>query len=461
MMKQIDFQNGRIRDNVLHAALPMLAAQFLSLLYSIVDRIYIGRIPGEGPLSLSGIGLCFPVIILITAFANLYGMGGAPLCAMERGRGEKEQAELVMNTAFFMLFSSGIFLTLAALPLARPMLLFFGASEQSLPYALRYIRIYLLGTVPFMLSTGLNPYINAQGFALTGMLTILVGAAANILLDPLFIFGLHMGIRGAATATVLSQLLSMAFAVRFLRSDTAELRLRLTRPAALRFPLIRKITGLGLSVFIMQCTNSLVAVICNHMLSRFGGDSSVSTYTIIASVRQIAEVPLLSVANGAGPVMSYNYGAKRFQRLLESIRLVIFWGFGYSLLAWGLILLFPLFFTGLFSSDSALIQTAVPALHIYFFAFIFQTFQYCAQSVFKSLNMKYRAIFFSLFRKVVLVAPLSLTLPYIGGLGEKGVFMAEPISNVLGGLASFITMYLTVYRPLKDKGIRSLREQNA
>ncbi|MDQ0152177.1 putative MATE family efflux protein [Moryella indoligenes] len=452
-MKQIDFENGRTRDNVLKASLPMLVAQILSLLYSIVDRIYIGRIEGVGTLALSGIGLCFPAVILITAFANLYGFGGAPLCAMERGRHKYKQAELIMNSSFFMLLLLGILLTALGELFSRPLLLAFGASQQSLPYAESYLRIYLLGTIPFMLSTGLNPYINAQGFALTGMLTVLTGALANILLDPLFIFGLHLGIRGAATATVLSQLLSMCVALFFLRSDTAELKLRLLRPSELRPALIREITALGTANFIMLFTNSLVAVACNHMLSRFGGDIQVSVYAIISSVRQMLEVPLFAVANGAGPVMSYNYGARRDRRLKEAIRLITIWGLGYTLVVWVLVLRFPASFIRLFSPDWKLIQAAIPALHIYFFAFIFQVFQFGAQSVFKSLNMKYRAIFFSLFRKIVLVLPLSLLLPYVGGLGSAGVYMAEPVSNVLGGLASFTTMMLTVYLKPDREGI--------
>ena len=285
------------------------------------------------------------------------------------------------------------------------------------------------------------------------MLTVLTGALANILLDPLFIFGLHLGIRGAATATVLSQLLSMCVALFFLRSDTAELKLRLLRPSELRPALIREITALGTANFIMLFTNSLVAVACNHMLSRFGGDIQVSVYAIISSVRQMLEVPLFAVANGAGPVMSYNYGARRDRRLKEAIRLITIWGLGYTLVVWALVLRFPASFIRLFSPDWKLIQAAIPALHIYFFAFIFQVFQFGAQSVFKSLNMRYRAIFFSLFRKIVLVLPLSLLLPYVGGLGTAGVYMAEPVSNVLGGLASFTTMMLTVYLKPDREGI--------
>lgn len=444
-MNQIDFDRGSVHANIMQAALPMLAAQILSLLYSIVDRMYIGRIPGTGTLALGGVGLCFPVVMLMTAFANLYGFGGAPLCAMERGRGNKEAAGKVMNTAYFMLLFCGILLTAAAYILAVPMLRLFGASDETLPYAYSYLQIYAAGTVPYMLATGLNPYINAQGFARKGMQTVFIGAVSNIILDPVMIFGLGLGIRGAAIATVLSQILSMVCALRFLYSGQAELRLSLLKPRDLDLHLVSNITGLGFSNFVMQFTNSLVAVVCNHVLSGYGGDIAVSVYTIVSSVRQIMDVPLLAVSNGSGPVLSYNYGARRPERLKEAIRIICRLGVAYTVLSWLLILTFPEFFIRIFSSDPELISHAVPALHIYFFAFIFQVFQYCAQSVFKSLNMKYRAIFFSLFRKVVLVVPLTLILPRIGGLGAKGVYMAEPISNALGGMASFTTMMLTVY----------------
>ena len=432
----------------MQAALPMLAAQILSLLYSIVDRMYIGRIPGTGTLALGGVGLCFPVVMLVTAFANLYGFGGSPLCAMERGRGSKEAAAKVMNTAFFMLLSFGILLTAAAYLLAVPMLRLFGASDETLPYAYSYLQIYAAGTIPYMLATGLNPYINAQGFAKKGMQTVFIGAVSNIILDPVMIFGLGLGIRGAAFATVISQVLSMLSALHFLFSDQAELKLKLLKPREVDLRLTADITGLGFSNFVMQFTNSLVAVVCNHVLSEYGGDIAVSVYTIVSSVRQIMDVPLLSVSNGAGPVLSYNYGARRPGRLKEAIRIICRLGVAYTVLSWLMILAFPEFFIRIFTSDPELISEAVPALHIYFFAFIFQVFQYCAQSVFKSLNMKYRAIFFSLFRKAVLVVPLTLLLPRIGGLGARGVYMAEPISNALGGMASFTTMMLTVYLKL-------------
>ncbi len=452
--KQIDFESGSPVSVVLQAGVPMLVAQVLSLLYSIVDRMYIGRIPEVGTLALGGIGLCFPVILMIMAFANLYGFGGAPLCAMARGRGDRERAEFIMNSANSILLLLGVVLCLLGYLTMEPVLRALGASEKTLPFAMDYLRIYLIGTIPFMLSTGLTPYINAQGFAQTGMLTVFIGAASNIVLDPVLIFGLGLGIRGAAVATVISQFLSAAFAVRFLKSQATELRLKLVPLNRLDLPLVGEMTSLGTVNFIMTFTNSLVAIVCNSTLASFGGDLAVSVYTIISSVRSIVDVPILAFANGAGPAESFSYGARDFTRLKSFIRDVLLMCVAYSLLLWALILRFPQAFIRIFTSDPELIAAAVPGLHIYFFAFVFQSFQTVAQNTFKSLGKKRRAIFFSLFRKVILVVPLTLLLPHIAGLGVRGVYMAEPVSNVVGGTASFTTMMLTVYLRLgKDENV--------
>ena len=269
-MQQIDFSQGSIRRRILAVATPMLIAQLLNLLYNIVDRIYIGKIPGEGTLALASIGLCFPFVTLITAFANLFGLGGAPLCAMARGKGNREGAQGIMVNAGFMLLLSGAVLTVLGIAFHRPLLYLFGASEVTYPYASSYIVIYLLGTLCVMLSLGLNPYINCQGFARTGMLTVALGAAANIVLDPIFIFALHLGVRGAAIATVLSQFLSAAWVVKFLTGKKAELKLdfRGFRPD---WQCIQRITVLGIASFVMSFTDMLVQVACNSMLRGFGG----------------------------------------------------------------------------------------------------------------------------------------------------------------------------------------------
>jgi putative MATE family efflux protein len=451
MTKQVDFEKGSIGQNVIQTAVPMLVAQVLSLLYNIVDRIYIGRIPGEGTAALGGVGLCFPFIMVITAFTNLYGLGGAPLCAMALGRGDKKQAEKILNISFFLLAGTALVLTVTGLIFCRPLLYLFGASDTTIVYALPYLRIYLLGTIASMPASGLNPFINAQGFAGTGMLSIFIGAAANIILDPLFIFTFGWGVRGAAVATVISQCLSAVFVLRFLHGGRSELSLHVSYFRHVNYKTAADITGLGFASFVMQITNSLVAVVCNHMLSTTGGDVYVSVYTIVSSVRQIMDVPVGAINDGASPIMSYNYGAGRYDRIRKTVLITTAWGIGYTCIMWLLVILFPAAFIRIFSSDGTILSTAVPALHLYFFAFVFQALQYSGQTVFKSLNMKKQAIFFSLFRKVIMVVPLTVLLPLIGGLGSQGVFIAEPVSNFIGGTFCFTTMMLTVYRRLGKK----------
>ena len=429
----------------------MLVAQILNLMYNIVDRIYIGRIPGEGLLALGGVGLCFPFITLITAFTNLYGAGGAPLCSIERGRGHQEEAQQIMNTSFWLLVITGVLLTVLGSTFCRPVLTLFGASDTSLPYAMSYMRIYLLGTIFSMVALGMNPFINSQGFANVGMTTIFLGAVTNIVLDPLFIFVFRLGVQGAAWATVCSQILSAVFVMRFLTGSRAELRLLLRKRPALQRKHVWDIIGLGSASFVMQCTNSLVQIACNRMLGAFGGDIYISTMTIINSVRQILDTPVLAIADGASPILSYNYGAGRYDNVKKSIRFVTLSALAYTTVVWVLVLLLPELFIGIFNNDDSLLTVAVPALHIYFFAFIFQALQYSGQTVFKSLNKKKQAIFFSLLRKVVIVVPLTFLLPDVGKLGANGVFIAEPISNFLGGSACFLAMLLMVFPELSGK----------
>ena len=443
---QIDFSKEEPRRSVARAVVPLLVADILALLYSIVDRIYIGRMPGQGADALGGIGLCFPFVIMVTAFTNLYGQGGAPLLAIARGRNEPEQAREVMNTAFMLLLGTSLVLLAVFEIFAEPILLALGgaAAPALLPYALSYLRLYLLGTPAAMLASGLAPYINAQGYARAGMLVIAIGAAANILMDPLFIFALGMGVRGAAVATVLSQFLSALFVVFFLRREDTELRLSPIRPSKIRPKVALDILGLGVVNFIMQFTNSLVAVVCNRMLAIYGGAVYISVYTVISSVRQILDVPVQAIGSGGSPVLSFHYGARRPDRMRETVRLFSLWGIAYTAAVWVLILLAPGLFIRIFSSDPAMLKAGAPALRMYFAAFVFQALQYSGQTVFRSIRRVRKAIFFSLLRKVILVVPLTLLLPPL--FGASGVFLAEPVSNFLGGGACFLTMILTEYQ---------------
>ena len=450
-MKRVDFANGKILQNILQTMLPLLAAQILNLLYTIVDRIYIARIPKIGTTALGAVGLCFPLIILITAFTNLFGMGGAPLFAIERGRRNDAKAAEYMNTAFFLLVSTAVLLTAAGEITAGPVLSLFGASGQSMAHALPYLRIYLAGTLFSMIATGMNPYINAQGFSLVGMTTVLIGAGANILLDPLFIFVFGMGVRGAAAATVLSQFLSALFVLRFLFGRQADPKLQLFSKEEIRScgKTAAAIASLGMASFIMMFTNSLVQFCANRVLVRTGGDIYVTVMTIISSSRQVIETPILAISEGAAPIISYNYGARKPDKVKEAGLLMWLMGLFYSLAMWLLMRARPEWFISIFSSDRTILSDAVPAFHLYFSAFIFMIFQYGGQTMFKSLNKKGHAMFFSLFRKVIIVVPLTFLLPYAFHLGTDGVFLAEPVSNIIGGLACFITMLLTVTPELR------------
>ncbi|SKB63455.1 putative efflux protein, MATE family [Lachnospiraceae bacterium] len=450
-MKKVDFSDGHIVRNIFKTALPMLLAQVMNLLYNIIDRIYIGRIPKIGTSALGAVGLSFPVIILITAFTVLYGSGGSPLFSISLGEGNREKAERIMNTSFRLLIYTSAVLMVIGLIFTAPILRLFGASETALMYAVPYLRIYLIGTVFSMISTGMNPFINAQGYPGMGMLTVTLGAVSNLIMDPIFIFGLKFGVQGAAIATVLSQLLSALFVMFFL-TKKADIRIRTltNKDKALFLTTTKNIVSLGVSAFTMQVTNSLVSIVCNNMLSRIGGDLYISIMTILMSVRQLTEVPVLAIAEGSSPIISFSYGAKKPTEVRKAIATMTILGTSYALAAWLLIIHFPAFFIRIFSSDAELLKDAIPALHLYYFAFIFMMFQFSGQTTFKSLNKRKPAIFFSLLRKVIIVVPLTILLPTVGHMGTNGVFAAEPVSNVLGGTACFATMLLTVLPELKQ-----------
>lgn len=455
---QTDFSRGSVYRNIMEVAAPMILAQLLNLLYNIVDRIYIGRIPEVGTTALTGVGICFPIISLVSAFTYLYGNGGAPLCAMERGRGNEEEAEKLMGNSFFLLLVTGVVLLILGELFYRPVLYLFGASDATFVYAREYIRLYLLGTVFVMVSVGMNPFINSQGFGNMGMVSVLIGAALNILLDPLFIFGFQMGVKGAALATILSQLCSAVWVMWFLTSKKAVLKLKIScmRLEAAR---VKRILGLGVSGFIMSFTNSLVQVVCNATLQTYGGDIYVGVMTVLNSVREICTLPVQGFTNGASPVMSFNYGEKAFERVKKAIWFVTAVCISYTVLIWGVLRLAPAFFIRIFNDSPELLEKAVPSLHIYFFGFCFMALQFTGQSVFVALGKSRRATFFSLLRKAFIVAPLTVLLPRVANLGVDGVFWAEPISNLIGGCACFITMLCTILPELRKGAVGNERAQ--
>ena len=446
-MKKNDFTKGKISSQILQLALPMTFAQLVNVLYNVVDRMYIGRIEDVGSIALSGVGITFPIITILIAFANLAGNGGAPLSSIERGRGNEEKASLIMGNSFLMLCFFSVLLTILVYIIKEPVLYLFGASSETFSYANDYLSIYVIGTLFTLLSLGLNSYINAQGFAKQGMLTICIGAIINLIFDPLFIFTFKMGVKGAALVSVLAQFISMVWTILFLRSDHSILKLS-KKYMKIDLSIILEILSLGLSGFIMAITNSVVQIVCNATLSIYGGDVYIGIMTIINSVREMMFMPVSGITSAAQPVMSYNYGAQKPLRVKTGIRFMSIVCVIYSLLAWLILFLFPELFIRIFSSDAQTITLGIPAFHIYYFGIFFMAFQFSAQSTFTALNKPKQAVFFSIFRKVVIVTPLTLFLPTIPSIGIMGVFLAEPISNLIGGAASYLTMYFTVYKKL-------------
>ena len=445
---KVDFSTGPVWKRVISQAIPLTVAQLVQLLYNVVDRIYLGHMGEGNSMALTGAGLTFPVVSLIMAFTALFGIGGVPLFSIERGAGNEEKAGRILGNSFALLLGSSVILMMVGYLFMEPILFAFGASEASFVYAKEYLDIYLIGTVFSMLSTGMNGYINAQGFPKIGMYSIVIGAVCNIVLDPVFIFVMDMGVAGAALATILSQAVSAAWVLRFLTGKHILIPLRCSN-IAIGKDITKAICKLGTASFIMQGTNCLVQVACNATLQTFGGDLYVGIMTVTNSVREIFSLPVMGITNGAQPVISFNYGAKQYERVRSGIRFNTFIGTAYTMVAWVMILLFPSFWFSIFSDDLSMLGPGIEAMKIYFFGFVFMAFQFAGQTTFQAVGDAKHAIFFSLLRKAIIVVPLTVLLPRLG-FGVLGVFLAEPISNVIGGLASYITMRRTVYKKIEN-----------
>ena len=453
-MKQLDFGKGSIFKNIISAALPMLIAQLVNLLYNLIDRIYIGRIPEVGTKALGGLGLAFPMIIIITAFTNLYSGGGAPLFAIARGEGNEKRAQAILKLTFLLEFFTAIIIMAVGIAATEPILRLFGAGDEAMIYALPYLRIYLLGTVFSMLAIGMNPFINAQGFPTYGMISVIVGAVLNLILDPIFIFPMGLGISGAAIATIISQCISAVVVLSILKSKKMPIRLKVfnrnnkriinDRNKALHITL--SITSLGLSSFVMQFTNALVNIVCNAVLSRTGGYVYVSVMTVLSSLRQVFETPILAICEGSSPMISFNYGAANYDRVRKSVKVMSALSLVYTFIIWIFMMLFPAVFIAIFSNDKTILLDAIPATRIYFCLFMFMTLQFIGQTTYKAISNRKRSIFFSIFRKVILVIPLTYILPMFFANPTNGVFAAEPLSNLIGGSASFFTMLIYIYK---------------
>lgn len=446
MTQQNDFSKGNIPRTITRLAIPMILAMLVNALYSVVDRIYIGHLSGVGQTALTGIGLCYPITMAIAAFSYLVGNGGGPLTSILRGAKDDEGAEKVLGNSITLLVLFGILVPLICFFVQKPVLYLFGASDATYPYAREYITIYLSGSLPVMLTLGLNPFLNAQGFTRTGMMTVLIGAVCNILLDPLFIFVFGMGVRGAAIATVISQTVSAVWVIAFLLGKKNLIRVR-RKYLRLQKDVSMRIMGLGVSTFIMNLTEAAISAVFNASLSRFGGDIYVTVMTVATSVSQLVFMPLSGFSQGAQPVTGYNYGAREYGRVKQCFWFLVKASVTYAVLAWLVLMIFPRQLIGIFNNDPALMETAIPMFRIFFCMNFIMSLQMSAQNTFVAMGEAKKATFFALYRKVMLLIPLILILPRIG-FGITGVFAAEPVADTISALTCFTTFLLTAYRKL-------------
>ncbi len=443
-----NFAKGSMSSHVLHLAGPMIVAQLINVLYNVIDRIYIGRIPNVATLAMGGLGLCLPLISIVIAFANLFGMGGAPLCSIARGRGDLEEAEEIMGNSLTLLILFSILIMMIGFVFKEPLLWLFGASSNTIGYANDYITIYLFGTLFVLIGLGMNSFINSQGFAKIGMMSVLLGAITNIILDPIFIFVFHMGVQGAAIATVISQMVSAIWTIHFLTGKKTLLKIKKEK-MILKKKHVTKIFSLGMAGFMMGITNSIVTIVCNSTLQVYGGDLYIAIMTIINSIREVISLPGQGLANASQPVLGFNYGAKQYARVLKGIKFVTVSSLVTSLILWLSVTLFPDIFIRIFSHNPEIIQYGVKSIRLYFFGFFMMSFQMTGQAIAVGLGKSKQAVFFSIFRKVIIVAPLTVILPIY--IGIDGVFIAEAISNFIGGGACYITMLLTIGKDLRKK----------
>ena len=435
-------------------ALPAVTAQIINVLYNIVDRVYIGHIPETGAAALTGVGVTMPAILIISAFAALVSMGGAPRVSMLMGQGNHDAAERIVGTCTFALILTAAVLTVIFQLFAAPILRVFGASDATLPYALEYLRIYSLGTVFVQLTLGLNAFITAQGFSSVSMLTVTIGAVLNIILDPIFMFALGMGVRGAATATVISQAVSCAWVVRFLCSEKSTLRLR-AKNLRLVPKLLLPCMALGLSPFLMQITENFVSVCFNTSLLRFSGDTAVGAVTILSSAFSFMMLLQHGLTQGAQPIMSFNYGAGNGQRVRQTFRILFICCLTGPIVLWGVCMLWPRMIAGVFTSDAALADYTAWALRIYMAAAGIFGVQIACQQSFVSLGQAPVAIFLALLRKVILLIPLILILPRLGILSDPAaaIFLAEPIADTLA-VCTTAAMFFTRFPKLTAGGAK-------
>lgn len=449
--RQNDLGNDRIGSLLIKLAIPAILAQIINALYNIVDRIYISHIPVVGEDALTGVGVTFPILMIIAAFSAFVGMGGAPRAAIKMGEGKNDEAERILGNCFILLLIISAALTAVFTIWGRQMLLSFGASENTIEYANSYMRIYVLGTVFVQIALGLNSFISTQGFAKISMKTVLLGAITNIVLDPIFIFVFKMGVQGAALATVLSQMVSAVWVLFFLFSKKTKLKIK---PCYFKLSpkVFLPVFALGMAPFIMQSTESLVNIVLNSSLQEYGGDSAVGAMTIIGSVMQFCTMPLAGLGQSGQPIMSYNFGAGKMDRVKKAFKLLFISALCYSTCMWLLAMLFPQMFVSLFASGKPeLAEISVWAMRIFMAGTFVMGAQFACQQAFVSLGQAGMSVFMALLRKILLLIPLVYILPLFIEDKVFAVFLAEPIADILAATVITATLFCTFNKILKKK----------
>ena len=454
--KDFDLGKDSIGGLLAKLAIPAIIAQLVSVMYNILDRMFIGRMP-NGELAMAGVGVAFPIIMLISAFSGLIGFGGSPLVAIKMGAKDNDGAEKLLSNSFSMLIILSIILTIIVLVFKVPILKAFGASENILGYANDYITIYSLGTIFVLLAFGMNPFINTQGFAKIGMYTVMIGAGLNIILDPILIFGLNLGVRGAALATVISQGVSTVWVLRFLCSKKSTLKIR----KRYMFPdikIVGRIVALGISPFIMQATESLVLISLNTQLMKYGGDLAVSAMTIMSSVMQMITLPIMGLCQGGQPISSFNFGAKNFDRVKQNFRLLVTYSLGFTIIMWASLTLAPQFFVKIFNNDPNLIKITSWAMKIYFAGIFIFGAQMACQQTFLALGQAKLSLIMALLRKIILLIPLIFIMPNLVSDKLQGVLLAEPIADILAATTTIITFIFFYKKTLNNPDEVNLKD---
>jgi putative MATE family efflux protein len=448
---KMNLGEGSVGKLLIRLAFPAIIAQLVNVLYNIVDRIFIGRMP-NGELAMAGVGVAFPLLMIISAFSALIGMGGAPIAAIKMGEKDNDGAEKIISNSFSTLVIIGVICTIVFLLFKEKLLWAFGASEATIGYAVEYLTIYLFGTVFVQIALGMNPFINTQGFAKMGMYTVIIGAITNIVLDPIFIFVFNLGVRGAALATVLSQFVSAIWVLSFLFGKKSILKIR-KEYLIPDFKVLLPIIALGVSPFIMQATESIVLISLNNKLQMYGGDLAVGAMTIMSSIMQIVTLPLLGLSQGAQPIISYNFGAKNMKRVKRTFKLLLISCLVYTITMWASLMIFPEFFVGIFNKKPELVEITSWSMRIYFAGILIFGAQIACQQTFLALGQAKLSLMMALLRKIVLLVPLIFILPALVNEGNKlaAVLFAEPISDIIAALTTVIVFTIFYRRTFTKK----------